>query len=109
LRLIGPLVVLSTLAIFVTGVELWYFGLRFGSVWVGAHKVSFLVWLPLVAAHVLGHLRETGDAAASEVSSAPAPGALMRRGLVVGSLVAGLAIALASLTYASPFIFFREG
>ncbi|HEY1455434.1 MAG TPA: hypothetical protein VGG31_02985, partial [Candidatus Dormibacteraeota bacterium] len=106
LRLIGPLVVLSTLAVFVTGLELWFFGLRFGSVWVGAHKLSFLVWLPLVGVHVLGHLGETGDAAASEVSSAPAQGALSRRALVVGSLVAGLALAIASLTYASPFIFF---
>lgn len=109
LRLIGPLVVLSTIAVFVTGVELWFFGLRFGSVWVEAHKLSFMAWLPLIGVHVLGHLGETGDAAASEVSSAPAPGASARRSMVVGSLVAGVAIAIASLTYASPFIFFRDG
>jgi hypothetical protein len=108
LRLIGPVVVLATLAIFATGLELWFFGLRFGSIWVEAHKLSFNVWLPAVGVHVLGHLRRTGSAAASELSPSPPGGALTRRSLVVGSLVAGIALAVASLTYASPFIFFGD-
>jgi hypothetical protein len=33
----------------------------------------------------------------------------MRRSLLVGSLVAGVVLAAASLTYATPFIFFRDG
>lgn len=109
MRLLGPLVVLSTIAVFVTGLELWYFGLRFGSVWVEAHKLSFMVWLPLTGFHVLGHLGKTGEAAAAEVSSPSTSQAMTRRSLVVGSLVAGAVLAVASLTYASPFIFFRDG
>jgi len=109
LRLLGPLVILSTIAVFVTGLELWYFGLRFGSWWVGAHKLSFMVWLPLTGIHVLGHLGQTADAAAAELSSSPTAKAMTRRSLVVGSLVAGAVLAVASLTYASPFIFFRDG
>ena len=35
--------------------------------------------------------------------------AITRRSLVVGSLIAGLVLAAASLTYATPFIFFRDG
>jgi hypothetical protein len=109
LRLLGPLVILSTVALFATGLELWYFGLRFGSVWVEAHKLSFMIWLPLTAVHVLAHLGKTGDAAAAELSSPPTSQATIRRSLVVGSLVAGAVLAAASLTYASPFIFFRDG
>jgi hypothetical protein len=109
LRLLGPLVVLSTVAVFVTGLELWYFGLRFGGVWVEAHKLSFFIWLPLTAVHVLGHLGQTGDAAAAELSSFSTTQTMTRRSLVIGSLVAGAVLAVASLTYASPFIFFGDG
>ncbi len=109
MRLLGPLAVLSTVAVFVTGLELWYFGLRFGSVWVEAHKLSFMVWLPMIGVHVLGHLGKTGEATAAELTSATSTQAMTRRSLVVGSLVAGAALAVASLTYASPFIFFRDG
>jgi hypothetical protein len=109
LRLLGPLVVLSSVAVFVTGLELWYFGLRFGSVWVEAHKLSFMIWLPLTGIHVLGHLEKTGQAAAAELSSSSTTQAMTRRSLVVGSLIAGVVLAAASLTYASPFIFFGDG
>ncbi len=109
LRLLGPLVIVSTVAVFATGLELWYFGLRFGSVWIEAHKLSFMIWLPLTGIHVLAHLGKTGEAAVTELSSPPTAGAMTRRSLVVGSLVAGAAMAVASLTYVSPFIFFHDG
>jgi hypothetical protein len=109
MRLLAPLVVVSTVAIFATGLELWFFGLRFGSIWVEAHKLSFMVWLPVTGVHVLGHLGPTGRAAAAEFSSSPFAHAMTRRSLVVGSVVAGVVLAIASLTYASPFIFFRDG
>lgn len=109
MRLLAPLVVVSTIAVFTTGLELWLFGLRFGSIWIEAHKWSFFVWLPITGLHVLGYLGRTGRAAAEEFSSSPFSQAMTRRSLVVGSLVAGVALAIASLTYASPFIFFGDG
>jgi hypothetical protein len=109
MRLIAPIVVVASVAIFTTGLELWFFGLRFGSVWVEAHKLSFMVWLPATGVHVLGHLNRTGHAAELELSSSPLAGAVTRRALVIGSFVTGLALAIASLTYSSPFIFFRGG
>jgi hypothetical protein len=108
LRVLAPIVVVATLGLFVTGLELWFFGLQFGSVWVAAHKVMFLVWLPATAIHVLAYVNKTSQAVAEEFSS-PVADAFSRRSLVVGSLVAGAVLAAASLTYASPFIFFREG
>ncbi len=109
MRLIGPVVVISTVAVFATGTELWLFGLRFGSIWVEAHKLSFMVWLPATAIHVLGHLSRTSQVAAEEISATVSRGTIMRRSLLVGSLVAGVVLAAASLTYATPFIFFRDG
>ena len=110
MRLLGPVVVISTVAVFVTGLELWYFGLRFGSVWIEAHKLSFAIWLPATGVHVLAHLNQTARSAAREMSSSPPPEpALARRSLVIGSLVAGVVLAIASLTYASPFVFFGDG
>jgi hypothetical protein len=109
LRLIAPVVVISTVALFVTGIELWLFGLRFGSIWIEAHKLSFMVWLPATGIHVLGHLVQTGEAVAEEVTSGAVDRTLTRRSLVAGSLLAGIVLAIATLSYQSPFIFFRDG
>ena len=109
MRLIAPVVVVSTIAVFATGLELWLFGLRFGSIWVAAHKLSFLVWLPFIALHTLTYVNRSTEAVRRELSSPPAHGAVTRRSLLIGSLVAGAVLAIASLSYPSPFIFFGEG
>jgi len=109
LRLVGPLVVLTTVAVFATGLELWFFGLRFGAVWIEWHKLSFLMWLPVTGIHVLGHLNRAGQAAAGELTESRPREALSRRSLVIGSVVAGVVLAAASLTYATPFVFFGDG
>ncbi|HKC19575.1 MAG TPA: hypothetical protein VKE27_08075 [Candidatus Dormibacteraeota bacterium] len=109
-RLIAPMLVLTTVAVFATGLELWIFGLRFGAIWVGAHKISFLVWLPFALIHVFNHLNKSGQAVVDELSSRRShEAAFTRRSLVVGSLVAGIVLAIASVLYASPFVFFGEG
>jgi hypothetical protein len=108
LRLLAPLVVVSTIVVFATGLELWFFGLRFGSIWIAAHKLSFMAWLVIAGVHVLAHAGRTLELTGQELSSGSGRW-MSRRSLVVGSLVAGLVLALASLTYASPFIFFGDG
>jgi len=108
-RLVAPVVVLTTVAVFVTGIELWLVGLRFGSIWIEAHKLSFAIWLPVTTIHVLGHLNRSAQSVAEEASKSAPAGASRRRALVVGSLVAGVALAAASLTYATPFIYFGDG
>jgi hypothetical protein len=109
LRLIAPVVVLSTVALFATGLELWAFGLRFGSIWIAAHKLSFLIWLPFTLIHAFSYFNKSADAAAAALSARAPGGAFAPRSLVVGSLVAGIVLALASLAYASPFVYFGSG
>ena len=59
LRLLGPLVVLTTFAVFATGVGLLLLGPGSRQPLVLLHKASFIAWIAVVAVHVLGHLPET--------------------------------------------------
>lgn len=55
LRLLGPVVVVSTLALLGTGLALIAVGPGGGRVLL-LHKASFVVWLGALGLHVLGHL-----------------------------------------------------
>ena len=52
--LVAPVIVLSTVVLFGTGVVLLVFGQTSGTV-VGLHKASFVVWFGATGVHVLGH------------------------------------------------------
>jgi hypothetical protein len=112
LRLLGPVVVLATVALFATGVALIVLGPERGGV-LGLHKASFVVWFGAMAAHVLAHaLRVPGLARADWSPRDTLPGASLRRWLLAGSLVAGLVLAVATVHLAGPwhqFIGFDDG
>jgi len=95
---VAPALVVSTVAVFGTGLELWAFGLRFGSVWIEAHTVTAVVFMFAVTAHAWSHIRRSAEAVVSEV---PAPGS--KRAMIAAGLVLGGVLAVASLTYATPF------
>jgi hypothetical protein len=96
LRLIGPVVVVSTVVLFGTGIELWLFGYRFGSFWRPAHLLSFVVWLFAMLFHVTMHIEESW---AAVVRGGP----VAARSIVAATFVAGVALAGASLLYVTPF------
>lgn len=56
LRIIAPMVVLSTLVVFVSGVVLLFVGPSARATWFPIHKDSFFVWGAFMAVHVLGRL-----------------------------------------------------
>ncbi|HYM46815.1 MAG TPA: hypothetical protein VES65_11740 [Solirubrobacteraceae bacterium] len=56
LRLIAPIVVLSTVVVLVSGLLLLLIGPSSRGTLLPIHKVSFIVWLAFTALHVLGHL-----------------------------------------------------
>lgn len=62
LRLLGPLVVLSTAVVFASGVALLLLGPSSRSTLLLVHRASFFVWLAATAVHVLGHLPEVAQA-----------------------------------------------
>jgi hypothetical protein len=101
LRLIAPVVVLSTVAVFATGVILLLAGPAARDPWVLLHKVSFFVWLGLMAIHVLGHLAELPRALSTRRAllggRGPTAGGA-GRGLALGaSLALGTALGIASI------------
>ena len=83
--------IVSTLAVFATGVALLVIGPA-GGVLVGLHKASFVVWLVVTAMHVLAHLRRIPGLVAADwrrrpasARSASVPGTAWRRLLLAGS------------------------
>jgi len=107
MRLLAPGVVLATVALFATGVALAIEGPGGGSLefW---HKASFIVWFGLMALHVLGHLLELPRLATADWRRAGGPearlsGAGLRFSALGASLVAGAALALATLSLIGPW------
>ena len=100
LRFLAPGVVLTTLALFGTGVALLIAGPP-GNTLIFAHKVSFIAWVTLMTAHVLGHLLEVPALALPDWMRGAAGRARLAGGglrvIAVSSTVLGGAI-LAALT-----------
>ena len=92
-RLLAPVVVVSTVVLFVSGIGLWWIGpsSEYGS-WFEWHKASFVVWFFATAAHVLYHLEETPREIVEEVR-ARSRGRVTRGGLLLASLLLGLVLA----------------
>jgi hypothetical protein len=104
LRLTGPFVVLTSIAVVVTGIILIASGRGARDPWLGLHKASFFVWIALMAVHVVGHLRETARLTASELGpqQAPAvPGRAARLALAAVTIAVGSAAGVAALSWVS--------
>jgi hypothetical protein len=56
LRLIAPVVVLTTIVVFASGIVLMFKGAAHRDPWLLIHKASFIVWIGFTAIHVVGHL-----------------------------------------------------
>jgi len=85
--LVAPLVVVSTLVVFGTGVALLVTGETHGTL-VGVHKASFVVWLAATGVHVLAHLLELAPALRRRASGAALRYALLGLALCAGALLA---------------------
>jgi hypothetical protein len=106
LRLLAPVVVLSTFAVFATGVALLVVGPG-GGIVLGLHKASFAVWLVSTGIHVLAYLTRVPKLAAADWHRPRHPqlgGSRARRGLLAGSIVAGTVLAVTTLQYAQPWL-----
>ncbi len=56
LRLIAPIVVLSSIAVLATGVALLFVGPQSAGILRELHKLSFFLWVGFMAIHVLTHM-----------------------------------------------------
>jgi hypothetical protein len=101
LRLLGPVVVCSTVGLFGTGILLVLLGPGTGLV-LPLHKAAFVVWFGAMSTHVLGHALKVRSVAASEISGRAA-GARLRGGLVAAAIVAGALLAVAAVPLVAPW------
>ena len=89
--LVAPVLVLSTVALFATGVSLLAVDQVHGTL-VGLHKASFIVWFGAASVHVLAHLGKLVRVLGRRVY-----GNVARIGLVATTVVAGVALAFVTL------------
>ena len=96
LRIIGPFVILSSLAVLGTGLAL--LGDRGSSdTWITLHQASFIVWISLTGVHFLAHIYEATRETAREVrggAGISGRGRSLRLFALAGSLAVGIALAL---------------
>ena len=88
---VSPVLVLSTVVLFGTGVALLVLDQTEGTV-VGLHKASFLVWLGAAGVHVLAHVLSL-----PRLLRQRAQGAALRLVLAASTVVAGGLLATATL------------
>jgi hypothetical protein len=107
LRLLAPVVVAATVALFATGIALIALGPGRGhGLVLGLHKASFVVWLAAIGVHVLAHIRRVPRLALADwrPGAGGVDGSLVRRALIAGSIVAGAVLAVATVRYAGPWM-----
>jgi hypothetical protein len=96
LRVLGPLVVLTSLALLGTGVGLLAVTPDENSTLLTLHQASFIGWVSVTTIHVLGHIIEAARFSWADVRSSHAPsGRPLRLITVVVVLFAGVGLAAA--------------
>lgn len=106
LRILGPLVIVTTLLLLGSGVALIATKPGGGGLLLTTHKVSFFLWFAVMTVHVIGHLREAATDSLEELRAGPANevrGRGVRILLIAVALVAGVATATALMPTASPW------
>lgn len=110
LRLLGPVVLVTSLAVVLTGVMLAVAGPVGSQVWLFLHKASFVLWFGAMSIHVLAYVWRLPGLLASDV-----PGTVARRArgavagsgarwlLLTASLLAGLLLAVLTVPLAAPW------
>ena len=96
--LVAPVLVLTTLTLFGSGVALLVSPHRGAA--LGLHKASFVVWFGACAIHVFGY----GLRTVRRLAAAAPAGDALRLGLVVAALVAGVAVAVETYPLAAPWL-----
>jgi hypothetical protein len=109
LRLIAPMVVLSSAVVLVTGVVLLFAGPSARATWFPIHKDSFFVWVAFMVVHVLGHLPDMPrvlrtDYGPSAQYSSDVTGRAGRMLALAGALVAGVVLAVLVIPDFGPWL-----
>jgi hypothetical protein len=127
LRALAPMVVLSTVVVFASGVALLLAGPSSRPTLLPIHKVSFFVWLAFTGVHVLSHLPEVqrtlsggralrgavlataaGGSTHTPQEHEPHEGRAGRALTLAGGLALGLALAVALIPQYEPWLHYHR-
>jgi hypothetical protein len=113
LRLIAPVLVATTVAVFASGTVLLLGGPSTRGTFLQIHKITFFVWLGVFGVHLIGHLPTLGRALRADFSrrseaAARPDGAPGRRLALAGALVLGLALAVVFLPDFSAWLHYQQ-
>ncbi len=108
LRLLAPIVVISTVVVFASGVALMLVGPSSRDTLLPVHKISFFVWVGATALHVLAHLADLPRALGSrstlladlEGSRTGRNGRALALG---GAILAGVVLGILSISQFAPW------
>ena len=104
LRLLGPVVALTTGVLLATGIGLIAVGPGRGLM-LGLHKASFVVWVAALGAHVLGHLGRIPHAVRGDLTGRDElSGSRRRLLLIAGAVVLGAVAAVVALPYGTAWL-----
>ena len=111
LRALGPIVVVTTVALLGTGIGVILIDRR--PAWLLlAHKASFVVWFGAMTVHVVGHALETPALAIADFRRGArerVPGATTRFLLVVVAFVIGIGLGVVSLGWVQHWQILHSG
>lgn len=106
LRLLGPLVVVSSVIMLASGVALLFVGTGLRQNMLLLHRASFVIWFGLMTIHVLGHILETTRIAPQDFyarTRREVKGAGLRQWGIAASILVGLLLGWMSLGHINHF------
>jgi hypothetical protein len=112
LRVLGPFVVALTVVLFASGIAPLLDPNGLGGHLLLIHRASFIVWLAVMAVHVLGHVVETARLALRDWTRRArrrVPGASLRQLVIVASLAVGAILAVSLVGKVGDFRQTHEG
>jgi hypothetical protein len=107
LRLLGPIVVVTTVVVFASGIALLFVPHAERSQMLFLHKASFVLWFGAMAIHVLAHLLDTARLAPADFVAATrrqVRGAGARLWVLAATLVLGVVLGIVMLPAVSTWL-----
>jgi hypothetical protein len=109
LRLIAPIVVISTVVVMASGVALLIGGPSSRSTFYPIHKLSFFVWVAFTALHVVGHLPDLWRGLSEDYGTEArwgegTPGRSGRAMALASAITLGVVLALLLIRQFSPWL-----
>lgn len=108
LRMLAPVVIASTVAVFATGVVLLLQGPSSRDTWLTPHKAAFIVWIAVTGLHVLAHLPEMPKLLRADYRRPSGAGDVNGRAgraiSLAGALTLGVVLAIVLIPEFSPWL-----